>query len=802
MTTTLEPGFRRRYTALDLPASGVGRYGVLLLTVLVTALFAATSCYAALFGTPWDADLVRCRPAAAQCLVPESLLQSLPLLAAVVLALGAGLALYLAPSFIAKRRGLQPVGARFPEASARMAGLVREMRLRRAPTAVRGRSVQDAFCFGRPGRVSVAVPTALLIRPADPVFEVVIRHELAHVRQGDVALAGLARSAWWALAPLLALPLPLAFVNGHAPIVPDYLWRAAVFAVVVLLVQRELLRAREHEADLHAARGMDGVEPLLAQLSTTRRSSIRQLLGWHPDGPARRAALLEPSRTARFGFGAAIGAGFLTALALSLLHDLLRSLLTPASITVSAGLIIGPVVGATLGLGLCRQAVAYRHSGAAPALWPAISGLLGGALGGQAVSFVAVGNAGIGNFGNPALLLVVAIAMAGATALAGGLCALAADRMPMSRRPIGPWLVVAVLSALVFCVALVTADQLADALSSGAWPMVDTFVLKRLAVVAVALGALCLAVAAACYLGLPRDSGGTPPPVSISAVIWCGLLVGVSAAAVLAAVDVTSAVPDATELTRRVDLSWWAAGAAGTVTALVLRLRCGPAGAGAALLSSVVATLVATAGFLIETGVRHGLTGPAAVLAFVVHPIALGLLLQIAVAWLPVPRIGGRRTQVLAALTAGGLITGAVLALGPSIEPHSIYNDTNDAADLATYSHTTALDLRQRFATIFASMVDIDRGSDPIATRIVRLDTEVAAPLDQLILDEKQYQAPDAQVADLQAKGVGTLVSIRAAITEWRMSLVDNSGAELHTSNQHFLIAIRQFEAWSAQFGS
>jgi hypothetical protein len=89
VTATLEPGFRRLSTALDLPASGVGRYGVLLLAMLVTALFAATSCYAALFGTPWDADLVRCRGTGARCVVSEALLQVLPLLAAIVLALGA-----------------------------------------------------------------------------------------------------------------------------------------------------------------------------------------------------------------------------------------------------------------------------------------------------------------------------------------------------------------------------------------------------------------------------------------------------------------------------------------------------------------------------------------------------------------------------------------------------------------------------------------------------------------------------------------------------------------------------------------
>ena len=134
--------------------------------------------------------------------------------------------------------------------------------------------------------------------------------------------------------------------------------------------------------------------------------------------------------------------------------------------------------------------------------------------------------------------------------------------------------------------------------------------------------------------------------------------------------------------------------------------------------------------------------------------------------------------------------------------PRSIYNDADAASDYATYSHTTALDLRQRFATIFASIVDIDRTQAPLSTKINRIDAEVAPPLDQLIHDEQQFRSSDARVVALQDEGLGTLIGIRSSVTEWRQALSDNSEAELATSEQHFLVAIHCYEAWSATFGS
>jgi Zn-dependent protease with chaperone function len=795
MTTTVRPDDGSRVSVLDVPAPVGGRYGVLLTAIVATALFAATFSYTASSGVPWAADLVRCR--AATCALSPSALLLLPVAAVVVLVGGAGLVLWVAPAVIAARRRLRPVEARFPQAAARVAALGREMRVRSVPSLVGGPDLRDAFCFGRPGRVWIGVPTALLIRPGTPVFEAVIRHELAHVEQGDVALAWLARSAWWVLTPLLALPVLLGVTSGHVGLVPDYLWRAVLFAAVVLLVQRELLRAREHQADLQAARSMGGSAALLDVLPAGRVGWARRWRSWHPDGWTRRLVLLQPSRIARVGFGEAVGVGFLGALALTLVGDVWRSLSAGASVPGLSGSVVGLLVGATVGTGLYRLAAASGRAVTGRDLHPAVGGLLVGALAGQAISFVAVGTAGVGPFGNLVLLLVVACAMAGAATVTAGLATLAvcADAVPRRGRQ---WAVVAVLGALVFGAALSTAAPLADALATGGWPTVNTLVMRVLTGSPTALLAILLAgVAAWCT----RRPGPGPAPLPLPAALWCGLCAGVPAALVVAVGDVVDAASTAGELVRQVDLVWWVAAAAGSTSAVALRLRHGPRGLGAGLLSSVVATLVTAAGYLIPISVQRGLDA-SGLWSFVAHPLALGLLLTIAVAAVPVPQLSGRRTPALAAVTGGLVAACLVLALGSSIVPRSVYNDADDASDLAGYGHTTAFDLRKRFATIFASMVAIDRGTDPLATKIQRLDRDVAAPLDQLIREEQQYQAPDAQVAALQGQGVSTLVAVRASVTEWRTALADNSAAELHTANQHFLTAIHRYEAWSAQFGA
>ena len=70
-------------------------------------------------------------------------------------------------------------------------------------------------------------PAALVVRWRDRrLFDPVVSHELAHLRHGDVALAWLTTSVWFALAPLLRSPPIVGLASGSFA-VPGYAWRAA-----------------------------------------------------------------------------------------------------------------------------------------------------------------------------------------------------------------------------------------------------------------------------------------------------------------------------------------------------------------------------------------------------------------------------------------------------------------------------------------------------------------------------------------------------------------------------------------------
>jgi hypothetical protein len=203
--------------------------------------------------------------------------------------------------------------------------------------------------------------------------------------------------------------------------------------------------------------------------------------------------------------------------------------------------------------------------------------------------------------------------------------------------------------------------------------------------------------------------------------------------------------------------------------------------------------------FLVENSIRTEFAGPGAALSYATHGIALSLLLSVAAAWLPLPRITAHRIWINS-MIAGLLVAGLSIALSPKIAPRSLYTEAASAANLAYYSHTTALDLRQRFSKIFASLVIIDRETEPPQAKIVSLNTEVAAPLDLLIMDETRYQPPDPQIAALHAEGINALARIRDAVTLWIQALRDNNSAEMATDHQFFLNAIRQYESWQGKF--
>src|SRR5207247_986961 len=107
--------------------------------------------------------------------------------------------------------------------------------------------------FGLPGRYKLVLPRALMVRWRNKtLFDPVVRHELAHLRRHDVPLAWLAATVWIAAIPVLLMPILLSVLRLDLSLIFEFLGRCVLLLGVVWLVRRQVLRSREHDADLMA----------------------------------------------------------------------------------------------------------------------------------------------------------------------------------------------------------------------------------------------------------------------------------------------------------------------------------------------------------------------------------------------------------------------------------------------------------------------------------------------------------------------------------------------------------------------
>lgn len=766
MTTVNGPDHRARAglrtEVLALPSATTPRYGVFFLALLAAGLFSGSATFTAVEGRWWTMTVARCyaststisppdvEPFSAElarqaCLAQAEWPRAMSALAGVgVLLLGCVILVFLSPRAITWRRRLRPVDGSLGRAQARVARLASEFGIHPPRIMVSSR-LRDGFCFGAPGSPRIALPTAVLIRPDSPVFDVVVRHELAHIAHGDVVKAWLARSAWYVLAPLLAFPIVLVVGMGDLSAVVDLLWRLIVLAVVVVLVQRDLLRAREHDADLRAARSLGGIDRIVELVpdSGAEYSALQRLLRWHPQPSARRAVLHEPHRATAMTFGDGLSATFLATMALPLLHGLLAMLTTDSAFDglllfeVLPGVVLGAALGLTFGIGLWRQALAYRVCRLSAPVWPVGLGVFSGAALGQIMSFGTVGATPLGLKSLLAVFLV-AVALTGALVTLASGAELWADALPWLRPTTAVLLPAVTLAAPATAVALVSADTTGFVLQNNGWPVASETIIEILARAPVAVVALMWAGAVAVILRVSRR-GGTAPSWFVTAespavmaagsllafsVARLGFAGGLVAAAVLVIRGlVTGPTSDAAELVHRVDVSWWVSGAAGAAITLMMGFAYGRRGIGAAPLASVTAAIIVSGSYLVKSSFLGSPPTISFAVDYVGRGIALALILGIAISILARQRaLTMSPRAALAAVTVAAACGAAlVLALGAVIDPPAIDQDsatsTATSADTAVeetqYHNTTAQNAQYRFATVFQVLVQIDRSQAP-----------------------------------------------------------------------------------------
>jgi peptidase M48-like protein len=216
----------------------------------------------------------------------------------------------------------------------RIAVLAAELGLRSCPRPMWNptRITASAFAYGRPGDYRIALTPSLLgaARRHPQAFDDVARHELAHVRNGDVLLALSALYCWYAVLLVLAAPLAVRLTDHDWSLVPDYLLRAAVLALLLYLIRARLLRSRETWADvLAASRAADPAATARRCAAAPPPGGARSAwfatswLALHPTPAQRAAAITHPAVLGRPDPGEWLFVGVLAGVSVPLVGDLI-----------------------------------------------------------------------------------------------------------------------------------------------------------------------------------------------------------------------------------------------------------------------------------------------------------------------------------------------------------------------------------------------------------------------------------------------------------------------------------------------
>lgn len=763
----------RRFSVLAVPSSTSLRMVVVTATLLVSALFVGTALHNAFLGEEWQAAVLGClqpgqlfasSPGQLACQAPAERRRAAIALLAVAIAviLAAGI-IYAVPAVIRHRRRLVLADVRFSRAVDAVNGLALATRVHPPGVLIGPNAITEPFCLGRPGRHHVVLPRKLALLSNRALFDALVTHELGHLARRDVALSWLGRSLAFVLGPLLALPVLVELLRGEPGLAVDILWRGTVLLVVVLLVIRGLMRDREFDADLWAAQ-LPGLGHVL-DVELSQRPDVgprwRAALAWHPTNARRRAALADPGGAATLGFLDALPLGFLVTFATPVVGGIASALLfdtpTPAVVALPASLILGSLFGAALSLGLWRDAVECAGTGRRLGLPRVVVGVLAGGVLGQLASLAVVG-------AETSLLPVLPIALAGTTALIGGLSVLWVSGVDERSRPGPLWVCAALLGGLTAIATLWSAQQVELAWSGG-WAVVAAWLTAPAAAVLPGVAAVVLGSTAGWRLRVERARSGLDgwprnrvALVSGRGAVIVGLGAGVAGGLALAIHRLVD-TPTGTDLdtVQRVDAALVAAGLVGAAVVVVLGLARGPIGVGAGLIAGPIAAMTTATCFLALIAVAGG--NPLAATAHVLGgALTSGFLITTATAPLAtIPAAPLRSTALLAvvalvigAATAGGSFAGrAVLVPGLSaLAEETLEVSRQDYRDVVA---RPLLEGRLAAAAWFRGL-QAQQPPGPIAA--ARIRSELVPILQQQVDTAELVHSEDPRVQDVHTHAV------------------------------------------------
>ncbi|RKH66380.1 M48 family metalloprotease [Corallococcus llansteffanensis] len=286
---------------------------------------------------------------------------------------------WLLPAWTLRRKGLVPLkGNQFPELRGHLDGLCREAGLLRQPRFMLApfNPSPSGHVFGRTRRHWVALSGGLVkqFQSDRSLFDAVLRHELAHLRNADVGKAFFSVALWWGFLLVALLPYVLQGLTQAMkfawPWTLHTAWRMVVLTGLVVLVRNSVLRVRELYADLRASelQGPEGaLERVVAALPRPKGGRWRELLRNHPPPESRVRVLTGEQLLSRPAWGEAFAVGLLAMVAFADMDQFLMWLLAGTPLRnftrEGAALAFIPLAIGITGLGLWRTAFSASRRG-------------------------------------------------------------------------------------------------------------------------------------------------------------------------------------------------------------------------------------------------------------------------------------------------------------------------------------------------------------------------------------------------------------------------------------------------------
>ncbi|MGI9111410.1 MAG: M48 family metalloprotease [Gaiellaceae bacterium] len=277
-----------------------------------------------------------------------------------------------APRWIERRRRLEPLTEdEAPAVRERLRELVREADLDEEPRFLWNPLDQTAtglaYCYA--GTYSVALTGGLVVRQlADPpAFDAVVRHELAHIRNREVANTYATVALWYAFIVAAVAPFFLTLVGEGASALGGLTWRVLALAALVYGTRNAVLRSREIYADVRASTGegrTGGLRRVLASLPRPVGGILARLRRLHPDPALRLAALNDTRPLFRFSPLVAFGAGVAATIAYENVVTLVTFFVDdPIDMRFVAALAFAPFAVGIVGYGIWRATFAAVAEG-------------------------------------------------------------------------------------------------------------------------------------------------------------------------------------------------------------------------------------------------------------------------------------------------------------------------------------------------------------------------------------------------------------------------------------------------------